>query len=130
MCNFTGCLAFTPDRLRGARPKRSVPTLQSITQMKLALTLCAILACGVLTLRAEDAPKKPHATPEEIFKKLDTNGDGFLSKEEYLASPRAKKDPAAAEKHYEAMDTKKDGKVTLEEFKAAMHHGKKPAANQ
>ena len=99
--------------------------------MKFALTFCAILACGMMTVRADDTTpaKKPHMTPEEAFKKLDTNNDGFLSKEEFLASPRAKKDPAAAEKRYDAMDTKKDGKVTLEEFKAAMHHGdKKPAA--
>ena len=103
--------------------------------MKTILTLCALAISGAMTLRAADGdtPKKPAGdgkkpNPEEIFKKLDTNGDGFLSKEEYLASPRAKKDPAAAEKKYAELDKKGDGKVTLEEFKAGMH-GKKPAGD-
>lgn len=102
--------------------------------MKTILTLCALSICCAMTLRAADeTAKKPgdgkHVAPEEVFKKLDTNGDGFLSKEEFLASPRAKKDPAAAEKRYAELDKKGDGKVTLEEFKAGMQHGKKPAGD-
>ena len=90
--------------------------------MKLTLVLSALLLSAAVSYSADE--KKPKATPEEQFKKLDTNSDGFLSKEEFLASPRAKKDPAAAEKQYAAMDKKGDGKVSLEDFKAGMHKKK------
>jgi Ca2+-binding EF-hand superfamily protein len=82
---------------------------------KVILTLCAIAFCGAVTLKADDTkPAKAKPTKEEMFKKLDTNGDGFLSEEEYLASPGAKKDPEKAKAHYKKMDKKGDGKVTLE----------------
>lgn len=101
--------------------------------MKIITTLCALAFCGALSLHAADKPKKggpggdkPHMTPEEIFKKLDTDGDGSLSKEEFMAGPKAKADPAKGEEHFKAMDKDNDGKLTLEEFKAgAMHHKKK-----
>ncbi len=101
--------------------------------MKIITTLCALAFCGALSLKAADEPKKggkggdkPHHTPEEVFKKLDTNNDGSVSKEEFMAGPKAKADPAKGEEHFKAMDKDSDGKVTLEEFKAgAMAHHKK-----
>jgi hypothetical protein len=74
-------------------------------------------------------PAKKHKTAEEIFKQLDTNGDGFLSLDEFKASRQGQKDPAKAEERYKKMDTKGDGKVTLEEFKAAHEAHKKKDAN-
>jgi len=74
-----------------------------------------------------DEPKKPgegkRPSPEEFFKKLDANGDGSLSKDEYLASPRAKQDPAKGAENFAKMDKDSDGKLTKEEF-AAMAKGK------
>lgn len=97
--------------------------------MKSILTLCALAICGVMSLQAADEgkPKKPgegkpgegKRNPEEIFKKLDTNNDGSISKEEFLAGPRAKQDPAKAEERFKALDKNSDGKISLEEFKAA-----------
>ena len=61
---------------------------------------------------------KKHATPEEQFKKLDTNNDGAVSLEEFKASGHAKKDPAKAEEMFKKMDTDGNGSLSLEEFKA------------
>ena len=52
------------------------------------------------------APKRPG------FEQMDTDKDGFLSKEEYLAAH-----PRSAEK-FAAMDADHDGKLSREEIKA------------
>ena len=93
--------------------------------MKLILTLCALTVCSAFSLQAQ-APgggKGQHLSAEERFKKLDTNADGFLSKEEFMAGPFAQKNPDMAAKRYADMDKKGDGKVTLDEFKAAFAQG-------
>jgi hypothetical protein len=104
--------------------------------MKTILTLCALAICGALSLHAADEgkPKKPgegkpgegKRNPEEMFKKLDTNSDKAVSKEEFLAGPRAKQDPAKAEERFKSLDKDSDGKLTFEEFKAGMGERKKP----
>ncbi len=106
--------------------------------MKSLPTIVAALALGVITCNAEDpakpapapgAPphaegdKKPHMSPEEAFKKLDTDNSGDISLAEFKAGPRAQKDPAKAEEHYKKLDADNNGKVTLEEFKAGHHQG-------
>ena len=104
--------------------------------MKSLTTLVAALALGSLAFAADEpakpapapgaapaAPaegeKKPRLSPEEAFKKLDTNNDGSLSLDEFKASPRFATDASKAEEAFKKMDTNSDGKVTLEEFKAA-----------
>jgi len=52
-----------------------------------------------------------------MFKKLDRNGDGFISLDEWMASPLAKADKAKAKKIFAGADTDDDGKVSLEEYK-------------
>ncbi len=77
--------------------------------MKLILTLCALTVCSAFSLQAQ-APGGgkggQHMSAEERFKKLDTNGDGFLSKEEFLAGPFGQKNPDMAAKRYAEMDKK------------------------
>jgi hypothetical protein len=58
------------------------------------------------------------ASAEQMFKKLDRNGDGFISLDEWMASPLAKADKGKAKKMFSAADTDDDGKVSPEEFKA------------
>jgi hypothetical protein len=55
------------------------------------------------------APKKGGRMMEKIFTEQDANGDGKVSKEEFLAH---------AGKKFDAMDGDKDGGVTKEEIKA------------
>ena len=83
--------------------------------MKITFALCALLlACG-LTLNAADKADKPKATPEEMFKKLDKNGDGKLDKAEYVG----KREGDAKTKAEAAFDKmQKDGFVSKEAFLA------------
>ena len=103
--------------------------------MKRTLSVLSALAFATTLALADDKPAAPapgappppggkgnRPAPEEIFKKLDTNGDGFISLDEFKASPRAQKDPAKAEEAFKKMDTDGDGKLSLDEFKAG-HHG-------
>jgi Ca2+-binding EF-hand superfamily protein len=90
--------------------------------------LCVLSAAGLLAL-APAASAKPKAAKgdklEAMFKKLDTNGDGVLSKEEFakITELRHKKDGSAKGKGkgVEALFTKLnasgDGKLTLDEFR-------------
>jgi Ca2+-binding EF-hand superfamily protein len=47
-----------------------------------------------------------------MFKKLDTDGDGRISRAEAQAAPRLAE-------HFDAIDANKDGFITMEEMKAA-----------
>ena len=60
--------------------------------------------------------------PSAMFKKLDTNSDGGISKEEFLANIK-KQDGDTEEKltrMFEETDTNSDGKITQAENEAAM----------
>lgn len=52
-----------------------------------------------------------NGTPAEFFKKADRNGDGFVSKEEWMKFQRGP--------FFDKADKNADGKLTLEEFTAA-----------
>ena len=95
--------------------------------MKTTLSLCTMIISASLALAADgDKSKKPAEgakpdpsngpRPEEVFKKLDTNADGWISKEEFNAGPMAKQNPERAAKAFTFKDADKDGKLTKEEF--------------
>ncbi len=74
----------------------------------------------------EQKPPKPKLTQDEVFKKLDKDGDGAVSKDEFMA-PSVKK-PELKEKldaRFAKLDKNGDGKLTLEEFKAKSAKGAK-----
>lgn len=85
--------------------------------------LCACLASASLLVGALALPvraaadDKPKATPEERFKRLDKNGDGKLSLEEFRGKQTENE---KVKKAFELRDKDKDGFLTLEEFKAGI----------
>ena len=93
--------------------------------MKVITSLLAILALSAITSFAADgdAPKKPEGDtgkPKgDRFKMLDKDGNGSISKEEWMASPMGKKDAAKAGEMFTRLDKDSDGSITKEEMAAA-----------
>lgn len=102
----------------------------------LMVVVASCLAAGS-ALAAEPGKKggdKPRPSPEDLFKKLDTDKDGKLTLAEFVA--RAK-DDVMKEKltnQFKAMDKENKGALTLDEFKAGFQrhgkHEKKPEKPQ
>jgi Ca2+-binding EF-hand superfamily protein len=93
--------------------------------MKTLTSILSALALATTFATAADAPakgEKKKADPEAMFKKLDADGNGSLSLEEFKAGPMGKKDPAKAEEIFKKKDTNNDGSLSLQEFEA--HGGK------
>ena len=101
--------------------------------MKSITSILALLAIAA-TVNAAEGDKKPEegakkkANPEEVFKRLDKDSNGSISKDEFMASPQAKKDAAKAEKMFSTKDKDANGSLTKEEFTAAGGKKKKDAA--
>ncbi|MEI6178588.1 MAG: EF-hand domain-containing protein, partial [Verrucomicrobiota bacterium] len=76
--------------------------------------------------KEEFAANRPN--PEEIFKKLDTDGSGGISLEEFQASPKGKENPERAAEFFKKLDANGDGQVTKEEF--AKHRPQHPPGNK
>ena len=65
--------------------------------------------------KPEAGADKPKPTPEDRFKRMDKDGNGSLSLEEF----RGKKSAEEAKEAFEKLDTNGDGSVSMEEFLAA-----------
>ncbi len=80
---------------------------------KILLLGAAVLTMNAIPALAEEGGKKHHGgmKMEKMFAEQDTNGDGKVSKDEFVAH---------ATKRFEEMDGNKDGGVTKEEIKAHM----------
>ena len=116
--------------------------MSKLVRWSVVLAAVAAMVVGLSAYAKEgkkegaDAKAKPGANAEKIFQKMDSNGDGKVSKEEYTAAQEARaqksgqalddKKKAALDKHFTKMDADGDGSLTLDEFKAGMEkHGKK-----
>jgi EF hand len=62
---------------------------------------------------APGAPATPMPSAADVMKMWDTNKDGTISKDEWVAAGR----PA---ERFDAVDTNKDGKISADELSAAM----------
>lgn len=72
--------------------------------------------------------------PEKVFKSLDGDGDGKLSREEFSKAPMLEKieekKPGSADKFFSRLDANKDGSLSLEEFKKMGEGRKKPGKGE
>jgi Ca2+-binding EF-hand superfamily protein len=87
------------------------------------LTRClmAAVAFAVFTPAAVMAEEtKPKMDPEKVFKRRDTNGDGSISEDEFLAAAKEDQQKEMMKKRFGKIDTDGDGKLSLDEFKAGM----------
>jgi hypothetical protein len=84
-----------------------------------AAALAALIWAGPLAAaEGKDKDKKGKgANPERAFKKLDTNGDGKLTLDEFKASLKPEQ-AVRADRMFARMDANSDKSVSLEEFKA------------
>lgn len=86
------------------------------------LLMFALVLGLVSPLAAADKPEKPkqQQDPEAVFKRLDKDGNGSLTLEEF----RGKRDPVKAEAAFKRLDKDGNGVLSLDEFK---NRGKKKA---
>ena len=68
-------------------------------------------------------PKGGVEKAEELYTKLDANGDNSLTKEEFVAGRDERMSEEDAAKLYTAMDTENTGSITKEQFTAGMKPG-------
>jgi hypothetical protein len=113
-----------PDPEAFPTASRGGTTKTRTTNMKSALAVLAFAAL-IIPAQAEkkkdgDAPKGK-GDPAKVFKKKDTDNDGFLTSAEFTEGA---KDPAKAAKAFKRKDKDGDEKLSLEEFKPSPPKGK------
>jgi hypothetical protein len=114
-------MVFQKVKRAGTRPPQ---TKQTTTTMKTYLPIIGAMAIATSLTFAQDAPKGPggprkgRPDPEKIFKKLDADGNGSVSLEEFKAGPRAQEHPEKADEIFKKIDKDDNGELSLEEFKS------------
>jgi Ca2+-binding EF-hand superfamily protein len=85
--------------------------------MKLSsLFLALVFTCSLATVEAKAAKAPKKLSPEETFKKKDTNNDGKLTHSEFMVG---EKDFAKAKAQFAAKDKNGDGTLSFSEFVGA-----------
>lgn len=73
-----------------------------------------------------ESEARPRPNAAEAFRHLDTNADGTLSLEEFLAGPMARRDPERAKARFKDWDKNGDGKLSPDEFKTGFETSRPP----
>ena len=101
--------------------------------LRVLLSLALALSIGLTAAAADgkkNAPKGPKKTADEIFKAKDKDGDGKLSKDEFVGNPKKQAARDKLEAAFKKLDKDGDGFLTSEEFKAKPAKGDKPKKNR
>lgn len=69
-------------------------------------------------------------TPEEMMTKYDTDKDGKISKDEFLAPIKREQKKTKMTERFKTMDVNADGFLTIEELRAASSPGKAKGGKQ
>jgi Ca2+-binding EF-hand superfamily protein len=87
-----------------------------------AFALLGLVSMNALAADKPAEPAKPaHAERNAAaFKALDTNSDGFLSKDEFNVG-KTGDELTASQAEFDKLDTDKDGKLTKKEFVTKKH---------
>lgn len=80
-----------------------------------SLVFVLALGIGSLAFSAPKEDKKDKPKPEDVFKKMDKDGNGKLSLEEFVGKKTDEK-KTKAEEAFKKMDKDSDGSVSLDEF--------------
>jgi Ca2+-binding EF-hand superfamily protein len=102
-----------PSSPKAAAADVTVQVIQKPMQKRILIAATAVLLSLPLAVRAADETKK-----KGPFTAADTDGDGKVSKTEYVAAMKGKLDAAAADAKFAELDKNKDGSLSREEFNA------------
>jgi hypothetical protein len=95
----------------------------------LLAVIALVLATAPSWAQDEKKPKQKRLDGEALFKKLDANGDGKVTKEEFAKfgenRPKGNAKPGAADKIFDRLDANADGSISLEELKKLSEQRKK-----
>jgi hypothetical protein len=100
--------------------------------MPLLCRVAAALAFALASLTTNAQPKGPPPPPEESFRRLDSNRDGKVSKEEFMAltqiAPKLRGQPQQTEALFGQLDANGNGSLTLDEFRRIAQFQRPPGA--
>ena len=87
-----------------------------IAKVMLSLAILAAAVAFASDAWAKGGKGGNKQTPASVFKMKDANGDGFLSKEEFIG----KNNVVKGEARFPKFDTNGDGKLSLDEYKKGL----------
>lgn len=97
----------------------------------LKIGLLGIALCSISFVNGQERKGKKKGSPEELFKKLDTDANGTISLDEFKAKPmKEESKEAMLDKRFNALDANANGELTLEEFAATKEMSKEDMMQQ